>query len=257
MAEPLIFTKNYVSEDDVITISHGDDTAAYLYDRDNDSKWISDGANSDITTVTIEIVFYERSVAISRAIDRLLLINHNWKAWRFYYWDGAAWQLITSQTVDASTTRLVTFSQQTTSKVKFEIDSTQSVNAEKYVGEIIVAALQLDLGQEMDDYDPAYTEKSSVIDLGDGGFHKMVSRWTPNRSQRYKAKVIFKNVSEANRLIFKAIAISREPFLWYPESTYRPTDIYFVHWNNTWTGDKYTIPAKPAGVDIFMELQEI
>src|SRR5688572_3828006 len=257
MSEPLILTKNYVNEDDTISVTHGSATKDYLFDRDIDSKWITTGANSDATTVTIEISFYERSVAVSRTINRLLLINYNWKAWRFYYWDGSAWQQITAQTVDASSTRFVSFSSQSTTKVKFEIDSTQTVNAEKFAGEIVVAALQLDLGQEMDDYDPSYSEKSSVIELGDGGSHKMISRWTPNRSQRYRAKVIFKNISEANRLLLKAIAEAREPFLWYPESTYRPSDIFLVNWNNSWTGDKYVIPAKPAGVEVLMDLQEV
>ena len=55
MSEPKIYTKNYVSADDIFTVSHGSSASANLYDRDHDSKWVSSGAADDDTTTAATI----------------------------------------------------------------------------------------------------------------------------------------------------------------------------------------------------------
>jgi hypothetical protein len=79
VSEPKIYTKNYVNSDDTFVVTSGAGIIANAYDRDKVSQWASIGANSDSTPVTIEVDFFEATVAASRTFDTIMLINHNLK----------------------------------------------------------------------------------------------------------------------------------------------------------------------------------
>jgi hypothetical protein len=245
-----------VSGDCTITVSHGNGSKSNLYDRDKVSKWQTSGANNDATVVSIEVVFKEGSTAIDRAIDSLLLINHNLKNWDFYYWNGSSYVLLTGENTDSASTTFKSFSIVTTSKVKLEVDSTQTLNAEKFVGEMIVAALQVDIGEHLEPgYDVNNRERKKELLMGDGSIHTMTTRWSPNQTQKYEARVKFTYVLEALRTQFKAVCDARVPFLWYPESIYRPDDIFLVQWTTPWR-ERYMNPVKGVGVEIDAEFKE-
>lgn len=256
MAEPKILTKNYVSADCTITVSHSDASKGYLYDRDKDSKWLTSGANDDAMVASIEVVFKEGSTAVDRTIDRLLLVNHNLANWDFYSWDGAAWVLQASENTDSASTTYKSFTAVTTAKVKIECDVTQVADAEKFIGEMIVAAEQMDVGHEFDNYNVRYRERSREIVLGDGSTHKMITRWTQNRNQKYEARATFLFVTEAERDTLKGICEARLPFLFYPESSQRPDEIFLVRWANPWA-EEYVSSYKGAGLRIAMDVKEV
>jgi hypothetical protein len=255
-SECLILTKNYVIADDTITVSHADAVKSYLYDRDKDSKWLSSGANNDATQISIEVVFKEGATAVNRAIDKLLLINHNLKTWNFDYWTGSAWTTLASESADAAATTYKSFSQVTTSKVRLLATATQTVNAEKYLGELIVAAVQVTPARDPEILEPRYRERSVEFPMGDGSEHKQVTRWTPNRTQKYGARVVFRLVSEAERLLLKAVCEARAKFLWYPEKTQRPDEIFLVRWSSPWS-ERYVNTYKGAGSEVSMDLKEV
>ncbi len=256
MAEPKILTKNYVGADDVITVSHGDGSKSYLYDRDKDSKWLTSGANDDATLASIEVEFFEGTTAVNRTIDRLLLINHNLANWDFYSWNGSAWVLQANENADAAGTTYKSFTPVTTSKVKLECDVTQIADAEKFIGELIVAAQLMDVGHDFKAYSVRYRERSKEIMLGDGSIHKMVTRWTKNRNQKYEARCSFEFVTEAERDTLKSICEARAPFLFYPESAQRPDEIFLVRWSAPWAED-YVSSYKGAGLEIRLEMREV
>lgn len=256
MPEPLLLTRNYVDDESEITVSHGSVSKGYMFDRDPDSKWTTSGANDDATSVTAIIEFFEDGVAVERDIDRLLLINHNFKAWTLEYWDGAAWQPLTSETVDDEEITFKTFGQVSTTKVRLTVTETQVADQEKEVGEIIVCAILLDPARDPDNLDVTWREMSAEIMMGDGSLHKTVTRWAQNRVQRYECRVNFSFLDEDDRADLKAIRDAGEPFLWYPESVARPGEIYLVHWANPWT-EKYVSSYKGAGSEVTMALKEV
>lgn len=256
MAEPKFFSKNYVNAESIIVVNYGDGSKANLYDRDKDSKWQSSGANSNATTIGISVEFYKGSVAVNRTIDSLILLNHNLKRWTFYYWNGSAWVSLASETTDAAEHTAKSFNAVTTSKVKIECDQTQTADAEKFIGEMFVGEELLDLGEEITSYDVRYRDMGKETPLGDGGIHKMVTRWAQNRTQRYECTARFQFLDDDQRADLKDLRDSGEPFTWQPESTSRPEELFLVHWSTPWQ-EKYVTSYKGAGSEISMGLKEV
>src|SRR3954468_18215457 len=96
--EPKFYTQNAVDVESIFTVSHGSGTIGNIYDRDSDTQWLSSGANSDSTQISIEIQFSE-----ARDIDTVLIVNHNLKDVTVTYWNGAAyaaWANQSSLTLD-------------------------------------------------------------------------------------------------------------------------------------------------------------
>lgn len=262
MPETKIFTKNYVSADDSITVSHGDGAKAYLYDRDNASCWLSSGADDDTTQITIEIVFKEGSTAVNRTIDSLFLINHNLKNWILEYWDGSAWQTLTSETVDDEDVTFKSFAEQTTAKVRLTCDEAQAVDAEKFIGEMIICALRVDLGDVMMNMERRDRERTKEIVLGDGSEHRMTTLWTKFRSTKYGMRGTMLFVDEPGRewaeirLAMKTIVEERLPFLIQAESILHPDEIFLVRADNPWS-ERYISPFKGAGIEVPLEVSEV
>jgi hypothetical protein len=256
-SEPLLFTKNYVDDEALVTVSHGDGSKGYLFDRDQDSKWTTSGANSDATEVSVAVEFYESGVAVSRTIDRILLINHNLKDWHLDYWDGSAWVLLLTVTADALGNTLKTLSSTATTKVRLRATATQIADAEKFVGEMVVCALLVDPGRDVEPaYAPRWRELTAELVMGEGSLHRVTTRWAQNRVQRYEASVTFSFLNSAARDALKAVRDDAEPFLWYPESVTRPAEIYLVFWSAPWA-EKYVSSYKGAGSQVTMEVREV
>ncbi len=255
MSEPKIYTRNYVDSESVFTLSHGG-TPLYAYDRNAATRLVSTGANSDATTVDIEIAFYQGGVAQTRTIDTLALLNHNLKTWTLYRWDGAAYQSVTSQAADALANRVVSFTSFSATKVKLSCSATQTTNAEKAVGEIVLCALTLDVGSDMTGYDVRWRERAREVTLGDGSLHKVFMKDDSGRLGKYEATVRFDYISKATRDLLKAIRDTGQPFLWQPESVSVPEDLFLVHWASTWS-DKYTATHKGAGYELAITVKEV
>lgn len=257
MSEPILLTRNYVDDESVITVSHGNSSKHYLFDRDPASTWLTSGANSDATEISIIVEFYEGGVAVDKDIDRVLIANHNLEDWIFEYWDGSAWQTVVTKTGDTAGTTMEDFGEVNTTKVKLTATATQTTDAEKFIGEMVVCDLLLDIGRDMEsDYQQRWRELSAEQIMGDGSLHKMVTRWAQNRVEKYEAQVNFDFVSEADRVTLKEIRDGGEPFIWYPERTARPTEFYLVHWAGPWA-EHYASSYKGAGTRVSLSLREV
>ena len=139
------FRKNRGDIDDdnvAVTVSSGEAVKNNLRDRVRYLKWISIGS-SDIVTETIEIDF-----GALYDIDRLVLVRHNFKNFKVEY-DNAGWQDFTNvvtkegtqaniqETNNTKETSYYEFTSVNTQKIRVSIDTTQTVNAEKYIYEVI------------------------------------------------------------------------------------------------------------------------
>lgn len=257
MAEPKIYTKNYVNGDDVISVTHGSGSIGNIYDRDKDSQWITTSADNDDTTVQIDVTFYEGETAIERTIDTLILLNHNLKDFIVYYWDGSTFQTWLTVTAEDDENSVKSLSSQTTAKLRLEMTATQVADAEKAVGELIACALTLDVGVDVEpDYDVIYRGKDKTLMLGDGSMQKVSIYWAPNRTQKYEAKVKFKFVPAVTADALQDIRETGQQFLWYPESETRPSEIFLVNWSSTWRR-RYSSPYKGTGYDLEFDLKEV
>jgi hypothetical protein len=185
-----------------------------------------------------------------------MLINHNLGAFNLYYWNGTAFVLWEAFTGITGTNYIHTLSSQATAKVRLEMTATEPVSQEKAIGELVLCALMLDIGKDLDGYDVAYRQRVKPIQLGDGSMQQVLIYWAPNRTQKYEAKVRLNMVDQNLADDLLAIKETGIPFLWYPESAARPDEVWYVHWTNTWKY-KYHNPYKGAGIDLEFELKEV
>lgn len=144
-----IFSENYVNGDCGITFSSGIATGAYLYDQKRATQWISSGSN-DATAESIAITFKNwQGSTVTRTFDRIVLLGHNIKSAAFDYWDSgtSAWVEITAAAmsdVDDSDTLIELASTVSTTQVRVRPATTQSANAEKYIGELKICQKIID-----------------------------------------------------------------------------------------------------------------
>lgn len=262
MSEPKIFTKNYIDSESVITVSSGDGSKANLYDRDIDSLFQTSGQDDDADTFQVSADFYEGGVLTPRTIDTLMILNHNLNNWAAMYFDGSTYQPMTLEANDVSNNTIKSFTPVSTTGIVIICVGTQIADAEKFIGELIACALQVDIGHDLETYDQQFREKTKDVILGDGSLHKMVTRWAQNRTEKYEASVRIQLLAtsghdpEEERLALRAIKEAGEPFLWQPESAARPAEIFLVHWANGWN-ERYVSSYKGAGVEISMQLKEV
>ena len=254
MAEPRIYSRNWVDANSVITSTHGGTTGA-LFDRGTAVQFVTTGANSDATTFEVTISFYDGGVSQTRSVDSMFLLNHNLKTWTLYYWNGSSWVSATSQAADAQASRYSAFTLFSASSVKLSCTATQTTNQEKAIGEIVLCGVAL-AADDLASYDTKWREKTKEIVLGDGAIHRVITRAVSGRNGRYEARCRWSYLSKAQRDNFKALKEAGQPFLWQPESVNVPEEVYYVHWTNTWD-DKYMSNYKGAGYEVVMDLKEV
>lgn len=254
MAEPRIYSRNWVDAQTSFTLSHGGVTT-YLYDRSDNPPFTTSGANSDATSVSITMYFYEAGTPVYRTIDGIFLKNYNWKNWSIKYWDGSSFQSWTSQTNDTQSDRFINIGSSSLDRLQIDIVSTKTANQEKSIGEIVLCGVTL-AADDMASYDTKWREKTKEIVLGDGAIHRVITRAVSGRNGRYEARCRWSYLSKAMRDNFKALKESGQPFLWQPESVNVPEEVYYVHWTNAWD-DKYMNNFKGAGYEVVMDLKEV
>jgi hypothetical protein len=136
-------SQNLYAEGATIVASSGDASSARAMDRNPITYWRS-VSSSDLTTETLTITFSE-----SITIDRLLLIDHNWKAFNVKYDVAGTYTHFAgvtgisgsktniTETTFAYDTAYYEFTPVTTTSIQISITSTQVANAEKYISQII------------------------------------------------------------------------------------------------------------------------
>lgn len=129
-----------------ITASSGQSAADRCLDRNPITYWRS-VLSDDSTTETLEIEF-----SSDQTFDRILLQDHNFKAYTIQYFSGGMYVDFDSvvglsgsmanitETAYDKDTSYYEFDEVTTSKILISVDTTQTVDAQKYISQVIVCA---------------------------------------------------------------------------------------------------------------------
>ena len=258
MTEPKIYTKNFVDGECVFSVSHGSALIENIFDFDKNSQWFSDGVSDDnAVEVSIVINFMSAGQSVQRTLNRIILINHNLKDPTFEYYDGSAWQTLVTGSSLASGTTIFIFTQRTTTAIRLRCSTTQSADEFKEIGELIATLLSFEPSYEMVNYDVTFNQRKSFeLMLADGAIHKTTVMFSQNRSAKYEANVRFDFLATSELESLMAIRDAGQAFLWQPESTQRPDEVYLVNWVSAFK-QQYISSYKGAGYRVDISLKEV
>jgi hypothetical protein len=137
-------SKNLLADGASITSTSASSSADYAIDRNTDTYWRSVSSN-DTVTETLEVTFDS-----SKTIDRILLLDHNWKQFTIQYDVSGVWTNFASvvgldgnvgssisTTTFADDTAYFEFTPVTTGKIRIQVVKTQIANQDKYISQII------------------------------------------------------------------------------------------------------------------------
>ena len=255
--EPKLFTKNYVNDECGFVFSSNSALGPYLYDRDNDSQWVSDGENSDSTESSVAITFKEGGVEVLRDIDTVILINHNFEDPVIESWNGSSWDALDSETdLTDGTITVFSFTETETSRIRISTSATIDADAEKAIGEVIACDSLITFTRDLASYTPNFnSRKAYELQLADGSIHRSKVMNSLNRSAKYEARIRFDLLSESEIETLQGIFESGNTLTWQPESVTRPTEIYQVFWSGTFS-PVYSTSYKGAGFRIDVTFKE-
>ena len=171
-----ILSENYVDRDCALTVTSGDATKAYLYDQKPATCLLSEGSDDTVTEV-VDVTFKNwQGEAVDRTFDRIVLLNHNYKAITAEYYDGAAWNAIAEAalTLTAANTVIELAAPVTAPRMRVSCQTTRTANQEKYLGELKVCLSVVSLGLTLSDWQPAGEQKSGSSRLANGS----LVQWT-------------------------------------------------------------------------------
>jgi len=257
MAEPKFYTKNYVDGNASFTMSHGSNFTERLYDGDKNSQYQTSGANSDATQVTIEVEFQEAGVAISRTVDYVIMLNHNFDDYDIDYWDGSAWQDWNAVASGAGGgSDVISVSSQSIQKFRVRVSATSTANAEKAIGQMIACEEKLDIGVELTNYAITPRERANFLQLGDGSVHKTIIKHSQKRTDKYEASLTFRYMTEAQMEALLDFVNEGDSVLWQPESTQRIDEIFHVNFAGP-LNRRYSSLNKGGGFDADIKVREV
>jgi len=138
------YNKNFIDIDNpdptiTITDSVATDTGQsyvdYMINRNNTSGWRTTGSNDSANT-QIDIDMID-----TYGIDRILLVNHNLKAFTIQYYNGASYTDFSTpinETTNTNTTNEFSFNSVQTSQIRIIITGTQVADEDKLISQLII-----------------------------------------------------------------------------------------------------------------------
>lgn len=129
-----------------LVASTGSGSATNCLDKNPVTYWRSVGS-SDVTSETLEI-----TLSASTTIDRIFVVDHNWKDFTIKYDHSGSWTHFASvtgldgsksnitETAFADDTAYYEFTPVTTTKILVTVTKTQTANQEKYVAQIMTTS---------------------------------------------------------------------------------------------------------------------
>ena len=201
--------------------STGTASAKYVLDLDVDTFWRSVGSN-DSTTETLTVTFD------SLSLDRILLLDCNFKAFTVKYWGGSSYDHFANvigiggtaktnitETAFSENSAYYEFDSVTTTGLQISIDTTQVADAEKYLSQFIGSS---EIGTFV-----GYPEVSSVkINRNSRSKRTLSGRFSVQKSlETFGYSIKFKNYSVNSvysvdiDLAFTLLE-SESPFIIYP-----------------------------------------
>ena len=229
--------------------------SSYLYDRVRSTRLTSVGSN-DATPEVWEITF-----AATKTISAIMLDNHNIKSGTIQYWNGSSYvnfSTAISLSNNTDTTNFFTFNQVSTTQIKLTLNTTQTVDAQKTVGEVMAIDYIGTPETLPSAFSVTYTERSVEHETATGGSVYVFF------GKKAKIKITFSDASYTDMSLFETLKNLFSPFIIYPNGGafagqdigFRIYDIFTVNYVNDFTP---VLKANVLGVrqSLAMELREI
>ena len=142
------FSRSYCLEKDGTTAvaSSGDASSLRALDRNPITYWRTSGSLDSITET------FDITMPASVAFNRLFLLDHNFKSFSVKYWNGASYvdfssvvglagaQATVTETTYARDTAYYEFAEVTSDRLRVSVTTTQVVDAEKYLSQLVVCS---------------------------------------------------------------------------------------------------------------------
>ena len=231
-AAPIFLTKNYFDrharENSDIIASTGQDFVHRLIDMDPKSYWVSQGS-SDAITETITFGLWLPNGKTLREVDTILIQNHNIKGLTVETSaDGGATYTtrFTSAAVTDANTRINQAALYDVDTVRITMTTTQTANAEKQIGDIIVAAGQLQASIRPNVYRrkaPRVGHKSA--EMADRSIRRAYIFWSDASYHQFEATFGFTFIPAAERTTFRDLLLGFEPLIMLPEPGDEQADV--------------------------------
>jgi hypothetical protein len=197
MSNITLYEKNKMDQDnpnvllDVIDATATNDGTDFLFklkDRSNDTGWATTGSN-DAALTQIDI-----DLGDPYNINRIMLLNHNLKAYTLKYWNGAAYVDFSTpiaETVYAQDASFHSFDLVSARLFRFIVQGTQIANADKTLSQLIFTR-QVGVFTAQPNVSRAESNKNRIVErtvsgrrmvsLREGGFMVTV-KFMPNKTQ--------------------------------------------------------------------------
>lgn len=250
------FEKNQITEDETFTFTSAlTSDAGNLFDNNLSTKLISDDSDDS----TPEVWIFEWSGAID--VDAIHLAEHNIKSGDIKYWDGGAYVnfstpiSLSNETVDG---HFFSFDSVNTTKIRVTMNTTQTVDAEKSVGQLRVLEIIGTVEKNPVQADTEFPESSRIFDTSNKG-----NVYTFFGS-KYKTKLKFTNATTNDLTLLKTLKDGGDSFNLFlnggnntfAEPGFRVKDMFLVNYVNPFKF-KLIKGLHGVGVQITLDLREI
>jgi len=204
----------------------------YLYDNNLDTKLTSSGSD-DLTPEVFLITF-----SSAKTIDRIFVGNHNIKSGKIEYWDGAAYVDFTNDAISWSANtanhNYFTFDSVSTERIRLTMDTTQTADAEKYVGQLRAMEEIGEVQTNPSKVKFTYRKHQKKHIVSTGGNVQVVF------GEKYQAMFYFSDANTTDITLFKTLNDNNAAFYVYPgggdtsitEYGFRIQDMYLVNYVN-------------------------
>lgn len=241
--------KNFINTTTMIGCSTGTGTFSYLFDRNLDIDFQTDG-HTAATTTTITINFDAPTI-----VSRIMLQNHNLKSFRIYY-DGVTGNTFTpnaATTANSATSNLFVFASTTVSSISIQMDDVITTGQERTIGELVITdcKVQLDNNPDTGNFTPKLFGKKIRHEMPDGGTSLFIV------GNKYRAKMKLRFVSDSITSQLLELYNDGDSFYFVPEGTTTAWagEAREVVWVNDWDFT-YGDNAKTQGQNGVIEIEE-
>ena len=262
--DPIFLSTNYFSRygDQAadLVVSTGSTLRERLYDMDPRSRWQSVGSN-DAIIETITAGFWVPGLQSLQSVELIALLNHNAAS---IIVDRSAdngatayTNVLTDAAVVAANTLIHIVVPVDINKIQIGLLTTQTANAEKALGGIVVAGDSFQPGPlfERKVEPPRLQFKGAT--MADGSPRSAPIFRSAASAHFWAAKCAFLLDDETARERFRRMALLLETFIFIPKPLSYPGEIYLCRIRPGSYNDDYIVPSESGGRAIQMIIEEI
>ena len=212
MSRPFeICDANKLNTTTMLSVDSGTGTLAYLFDRNLNLEYQSDGYTG-ATSTTININFDAPTV-----VSRIMIQNHNLKAFKIYYNSATAntFSPDANVTANSATNHYFYFNSTTVSSIQIQMDDVIDLNQERSIGELIVTdcTVPFEVNPTADNYDPRLYKEKIKHTMPDGGTSLFII------GNKFQAKIKLTFISTAFKDNLYDVYVGGDQFYFIPEPT--------------------------------------